>query len=668
MADFKVQSAFQPAGSQPESISAIRDGVLNGDEHQVLLGITGSGKTFTMAKVIEAVRRPTLILSHNKTLAAQLYGEMKSLFPNNAVEFFISYYDYYQPEAYLPMTDTFIEKDSSIDEEINRLRLRATASLMSRRDVIIVASVSCIFGIGSPEEYKNMLVHLGVGQSIQLKPVLRKLVDIHYNRNDISLEPGVFRLRGDVLEIFPAYEEYAIRVGLFGEEIEKIQMFHPLTGEIRSELDEVYVFPAKHFVTSRENLNRAMDDIRVELNDRLDFLRNEDRLLEAQRLQQRTLFDLEMMTELGYCSGIENYSRHLDNRSGGLRPNTLLDFFPDDYLLFIDESHVSLPQIRGMYKGDRSRKETLIEYGFRLPSALDNRPMKFEEFEKTVNQVVYVSATPNEYELEKTGGEIVEQIIRPTGLLDPQIVVKPSEGQIDDLIGEIHAVNSRDQRVLITTLTKRMAEDLTDYLVGVNIRARYMHHKTETIERIKILRSLRFGEFDVLVGINLLREGLDLPEVSLVIVLDADKEGFLRSKSSLMQVAGRAARNVDGKVIFYADKITKSMQFVMDETLRRREIQFAYNLKNGITPETIFKSIEDIKLSTAVADEQADYSVAKELELPAGSLDEMELKETVESLRRKMLKCARDLQFEEAALLRDKISELEAQLNVEISG
>ncbi len=661
MADFKVHSAFEPSGDQPKSIAELVRCVQSGDEHQVLLGITGSGKTFTMAKVIEQIGKPTLILSHNKTLAAQLYGEFKSLFPQNAVEFFISYYDYYQPEAYLPVTDTFIEKDSSVDEEIDRLRLRATAALMSRRDVIIVASVSCIYGIGSPEEYSRMVVPLQVGETINLKKTMHQLVEIHYGRNDLVLEPKVFRLRGDVLEIFPAYEEHAIRVELFGEQIESIQAFDPLTGEIIKELQSTYIFPAKHFVTSRENLNRAMEDIRTELGVNLDQLRREDKLLEAQRLEQRTLFDLEMMTELGYCSGIENYSRHLDGRVEGERPNTLMDFFPDDYLMFVDESHVSIPQIRAMYKGDRSRKMNLVEYGFRLPSALDNRPMKFEDFEKRVNQIIYVSATPADYELEKTKGVIVEQIIRPTGLLDPDIIVKPSKGQIDDLIGEVKTVIARNERVLITTLTKRMAEDLTEYLMGVNIASRYIHHKTETIERIKILRSLRLAEFDVLVGINLLREGLDLPEVSKVIVLDADKEGFLRSKSSLMQVAGRAARNVHGSVIFYADRITRSMKYVMDETSRRRQVQTEYNKTHGITPETIYKSLEDIKLSTAVADEKQDYVPSEKFDPNQANLAEMEVEEILEELKRKMLKCARELQFEEAAILRDRISEIEKQ-------
>ncbi len=659
MADFKLHSPFKPTGDQPQAVEQLAAGLQAGKAHQVLLGITGSGKTFTMANVIEKMNRPTLILSHNKTLAAQLYGEFKTLFPENAVEFFISYYDYYQPEAYLPVSDTFIEKDSSMDEEIDRLRLKATTSLMSRNDVIIVASVSCIYGIGSPEDYKGMVVPFIRGTSIDLKASLHQLVDIHYTRNDLVLEPGTFRVRGDVLEVFPAYEEFAVRVDLFGDEVEGIATFNPLTGEILGEMKEVFIFPAKHFVTDRDTLNQAMDGIRAELAERLEFLRNEQKLLEAQRLEQRTFFDIEMMTELGYCSGIENYSRHLDGRKPGQRPNTLIDFFPDDFIMFVDESHVSLPQIRGMYNGDRARKETLVEYGFRLSSALDNRPMKFEEFAATVPQLVYVSATPGEYELEKTGGEIVEQIIRPTGLLDPEIIVIPTEGQIDDLIGQIKKVIARNERVLVTTLTIRMAEDLTDYLQGVNIAARYMHNKTETIERVKILRSLRMGDFDVLVGINLLREGLDLPEVALVAVLDADKEGFLRSKSSLMQVAGRTARNVNGKVLFYGDKITASMKYVIDETNRRREVQQAYNEKHGVVPKTIYKSVEEIKLSTAVADEQHEYVSKENLDELEIDLDTIEIQDAIQSLKRKMMKCARELQFEQAALLRDKITELE---------
>ncbi len=666
MSDFKLHSPYEPAGDQPKAIEELVQGINAGVPFQTLLGITGSGKTFTMASVIQAVNKPTLVLSHNKTLAAQLYGEFKSLFPENAVEFFISYYDYYQPEAYLPVTDTFIEKDSSIDEEIDRLRLRATTSLMSRRDVIIISSVSCIYGIGSPKDYKTMLVPLRTGDSVDLKQVMRKLVDIHYIRNDLSLEPGVFRVRGDVLEVFPAYDDFAIRVDLFGDEIETIQTFNVLTGEVIQSLDKFFVYPAKHFVTTRENISRALENIRSELSQRLEYLRNENKLLEAQRLEQRTLFDMEMMMELGYCSGIENYSRHIEGRKPGERPFTLMDFFPDDFLMFIDESHVTVPQINGMYNGDRSRKSTLVEYGFRLPSALDNRPMKFHEFEAALNQVIFVSATPREFELEKSGGVVVEQIIRPTGLLDPEIDLRPTQNQIDDVISEINLRTTRNERVLITTLTIRMAEDLTDYLLGVGIRARYMHNRIETIERVKLLRSLRLGEYDVLVGINLLREGLDLPEVSLVAVFDADKEGFLRSRSSLMQVAGRAARNVNGMVIFYADKVTASMKYVMDETKRRREIQLRYNEEHGITPRTIYKSTDEIRLSTSIADEQSEYTVESAMDIPETTLENMEDKDLLEVLRRRMLKFARDLQFEQAAILRDQIHEIESRIKVKV--
>ena len=659
MAEFKIHSSYDPAGDQPQAIEELVAGIEKDLKHQVLLGITGSGKTFTMANVIQAVQKPTLILSHNKTLAAQLYGEFKSLFPENAVEFFISYYDYYQPEAYLPVTDTFIEKDMSMNEEIDRLRLKATTSLIGRKDVIIICSVSCIYGIGSPETYKSMLVHVNKSLPLDQKKFLHSLVNIHYVRNDLVLEPGTFRVRGDVIEVFPAYDEWALRIELFGDDVENIYTFHPLTGKMQSEHNDFWVYPAKHFVTTRENLNSAMDDIRVELSDRLKHLRGEGLLLEAQRLEQRTLYDLEMMTELGYCSGIENYSRHLEGRKKDERPSTLIDFFPNDFLMFADESHVSIPQIRAMYNGDRSRKISLIEHGFRLPSALDNRPMKFEEFEKTINKVAYVSATPGEYELQKTDGVIVEQIIRPTGLLDPEIIVKKTKGQIDDLIGEIREVITRDERVLVTTLTKRMAEDLTDYLKGVNIKAEYMHSDIDTIERVQILRGLRMKVFDVLVGINLLREGLDLPEVSLVAVLDADKEGFLRSRSSLMQVSGRAARNINGKVILYGDKVTDSMQYLIDETERRKKVQIEYNKTHKIQPRTIYKSVEDIKLTTAVADESSDYNNDDKIIIDDSTLDGIETKASLEILKRKMLRCAKDLQFEQAAILRDKIRVIE---------
>ena len=659
MAEFKLHSQFKPMGDQPEAIRQLSEGVMRGDRDQVLLGITGSGKTFTMANVIEKVQKPTLILSHNKTLAAQLYGEFKTLFPENAVEFFISYYDYYQPEAYLPVTDTFIEKDLSMDEEIDRLRLKATTSLIGRKDVIIIASVSCIYGIGSPDSYRAMLVQVYKGQTLDQKSYLKDLVNIHYNRNDMVLEPGTFRVRGDVIEVFPKYDQFAVRIELFGDEVEAIYSFNVLTGERLQVFDEFWVYPARHFVTSRENLHRAMDDIRGELIPRLEQLREDGNLLEAQRLEQRTFYDLEMMSELGYCSGIENYSMHLEGRKPGERPSTLIDFFPDDFLMFADESHVSIPQIRGMYNGDRARKINLVEHGFRLPSAMDNRPMKFEEFDESINQLIYVSATPSDYELEKCGGVIVEQVLRPTGLLDPKIVLRPTKGQIDDLIGEVRKVVANNERVLITTLTKRMAEDLTDYLKGVNIRAEYMHSDIKTIERVSILRGLRMQEFDVLVGINLLREGLDLPEVSLVIVLDADKEGFLRSKSSLLQVSGRAARNVNGRVILYGDKITASMQNLIDETKRRFKIQTEYNKKHGITPKTIYKSIDEIKLTTTVADAKGEYIAKEKLNIDISTLDGMETKEILEQLKRKMQRCAKELQFEQAAILRDEIEKIE---------
>ena len=662
MAEFKLHSQFEPMGDQPEAIRQLSEGVVRGDRDQVLLGITGSGKTFTMANVIEKVQKPTLILSHNKTLAAQLYGEFKTLFPENAVEFFISYYDYYQPEAYMPVSDTFIEKDLSMDEEIDRLRLKATTSLIGRKDVIIIASVSCIYGIGSPDSYRAMLVQVYKGQTLDQKAYLKDLVNIHYNRNDMVLEPGTFRVRGDVIEVFPKYDQFAVRIELFGDEVEAIYSFNVLTGEKLQTFDEFWIYPARHFVTSRENLHRAMDDIRGELIPRLEQLREDGNLLEAQRLEQRTFYDLEMMSELGYCSGIENYSMHLEGRKPGERPSTLIDFFPDDFLMFADESHVSIPQIRGMYNGDRARKVNLVEHGFRLPSAMDNRPMKFEEFDESINQLIYVSATPSDYELEKCGGVIVEQVLRPTGLLDPKIVLRPTEGQIDDLIGEVRKVVANNERVLITTLTKRMAEDLTDYLKGVNIRAEYMHSDIKTIERVSILRGLRMQEFDVLVGINLLREGLDLPEVSLVIVLDADKEGFLRSKSSLLQVSGRAARNVNGRVILYGDKITASMQNLIDETDRRLKIQSAYNKKNGITPKTIYKSIDEIKLTTAVADVKGEYIGEKKLNIDISTLDGMETKEILEQLKRKMQRCAKELQFEQAAILRDEIEKIDGKL------
>ena len=658
MAAFKLDSVYTPKGDQPQAINDLVASIQKGCSEQVLLGITGSGKTFTMANVISKVNKPTLILSHNKTLAAQLYGEFKALFPTNAVEFFISYYDYYQPEAYMPVTDTYIEKDASINEEIDKLRLKATTSLVSRKDVIIISSVSCIYGLGSPDSYKDMLVKISVSDIINFKELFKKLIDIHYTRNDLSLYPGTFRMRGDIIEIFPIYDENPLRVDLFGNEVEKISIFNAITGQVITTHSSFYIYPAKHFVTSRENINRAVKDISNELNDRLNLLKSNEMLLEAQRLEQRTLYDIEMMTELGYCSGIENYSMHLEGRSFKQRPHTLLDFFPSDYLMFIDESHATIPQIKAMYNGDKARKMSLIEHGFRLPSAMNNRPMTFNEFIGSQSHTVYVSATPSEYEIEKSNGLIVEQIIRPTGLLDPIVEVRPTDGQIDDLINEIRNTVKNNERILITTLTKRMAEDLSEYLKGVNIRAEYLHSDITTIDRVNILRSLRMNDFDVLVGINLLREGLDLPEVSLIAVIDADKEGFLRSKTSLLQIAGRAARNINGKVILYADKTTDSMNNLIVETARRRKIQSNHNKKHGITPKTVIKSKQEIKLSTAVADEQIISLTNNKLEVDTSYLEGLETKDKIDALNKKMLSCAQNLQFEEAAILRDEIEKL----------
>ena len=662
MTDFKLHSEFKPQGDQPQAIDGLVQGLNSGDKHQVLLGITGSGKTFTMANVIEKVQRPTLIISHNKTLAAQLYGEFKQLFPNNAVEYFISYYDYYQPEAYLPVTDTFIEKDMSVNEEIDILRLKATSSLLSRRDTIVVSSVSCIYGIGSPDEYKDKVIHLKRGAILDRKAFLRSLINIHYLRNDTVFERSSFRVRGDVIEIYLAYEDVGIRVELFGNEIDQIIRFHPLTGEILKEMDNEFIYPGKHFVTDQETINRISGEIRSELIDRLEFLRAHDKLLEAQRLEQRTNFDLEMMMEVGYCSGIENYSRYFSGRKPGERPYTLIDFFPDDFMTIIDESHVTLPQIQAMYNGDRARKEVLVEHGFRLPSALDNRPMKIEEFHATQKQMLHVSATPADRELELANGVVVEQVIRPTGLLDPQVEVRKSHGQIDDLIGEIRERVERNERTLITTLTKRMAEDLSEYLRGVNLRVRYLHSEVDTLERVQILRDLRLGEFDVLVGINLLREGLDLPEVSLVAVIDADKQGFLRSRSSLMQVAGRAARHINGQVILYGNNISDAMDYLIKESTRRRAIQEKYNVDNRITPTTVYKSTDDIIGSTAVADsihepEQAPYKSRK-----GDDFSEMDKKLAVDMMRQEMFEAAENLDFERAANLRDEISKIEKEL------
>ncbi|HIB58843.1 MAG TPA: excinuclease ABC subunit UvrB [Candidatus Marinimicrobia bacterium] len=661
MAEFRIHSDFQPTGDQPQAIEQLVAGLKHGDKYQMLLGVTGSGKTFTMANVIQELQRPTIIMSHNKTLAAQLYGEFRSLFPENSVEYFISYYDYYQPEAYLPVTDTFIEKDASVNEEIDKLRLKTTSSLLERQDVIVVSSVSCIYGIGSPEEYREQIVHLAKGQILNRKELFGALVKIYYSRNDAVLERGRFRVRGDIIEIFPAYEDVCIRVEMYGNEIETLSSFDPLTGEVIRELVSLYIYPAKHFVTDESQLESTIDAIRTELSERLDYLKSEGLLLEAQRLEQRTNFDLEMLLEVGYCSGIENYSRHFSGRKPGQRPWTLLDFFPDDYLMFIDESHVSLPQVQGMYAGDRSRKEVLVEHGFRLPSALDNRPMKLDEFEDKINQAVFVSATPGPRELERTKGVIVEQLIRPTGLIDPKIEVRSTKGQIDDLIGEIRERTHKKERVLVTTLTKRMSEDLTEYLQGMNLNVRYLHSEIITIERVKILRDLRLGEFDVLVGINLLREGLDLPEVSLVAVLDADKEGFLRSESALMQVAGRASRNINGKVLFYADRVTRSMKAVIDESSRRRKVQEEYNKKHEITPKTIYKSMEDVLASTSVADAFKD--IRKEGYRRKGDfLDDLDKATALDMLKKEMLRAAENLEFEKAAKLRDEIEFLREKI------
>jgi excinuclease ABC subunit B len=655
MSEFKLISKYQPQGDQPEAIKEISREFKSGARYQTLLGVTGSGKTFTMANIIKELGLPTLIISHNKTLAAQLYGEFKGFFPENAVEFFISYYDYYQPEAYVPATDTFIEKDSSINDEIDRLRLRATSSLLARKDVVIVASVSCIYGLGSPEDYQKLLVIARKGERVERNDILMKLVDIQYSRNDFDFQRGTFRVRGDVVDIFPAYEEQAIRIEFFGNQIDQISAIDTLTGEVKQELSTAIIYPARHFVTTEEKMERAMKEIRLELEDQLAKLRNQNKLLEAQRLEMRTNFDLEMMAEVGYCSGIENYSRHISGRKEGEPPYTLLDFFPDDFLVFIDESHQTVPQIRAMYNGDRSRKETLVEHGFRLPSALDNRPLKFHEFEQKTGQTLYVSATPANYEFEKSKGVFVEQVIRPTGLVDPHIEVRPVATQIDDLIAEIRERIDKKERTLVTTLTKRMSEDLTDYLRGMNIKVRYLHSEIDALERVDILRDLRLAEFDVLVGINLLREGLDLPEVSLVAILDADKEGFLRSYVSLMQTAGRAARNLGGKVIFYADKMTDSMQKTINETNRRREKQLAYNEKHGITAQSIVKTAEEILATTSVADVRQKLPRVAETVREYGNLDKDEI---IERLNREMQSAAANLEFERAALIRDEIKRI----------
>ena len=667
MAEFKIQSEFTPQGDQPAAIDALVDGLNRGEQYQTLLGVTGSGKTFSIANVIQEVQRPTLIMSHNKTLAAQLYGEFKQLFPDNAVEYFISYYDYYQPEAYLPVTDTFIEKDSSVNEEIDKLRLKTTSSLLSRNDVIVISSVSCIYGIGNPDDYFNGTVKVSKGDRFDRRSFLADLVHIHYSRNDKVLERGNVRVRGDVIEIYPAYEDACIRVELFGSDVDLISKFDPLTGEIKEELETVVIFPAKHFVTDKEVTLNVVDKIRKELSERLDFLRNHNKLLEAQRLEQRTHFDIEMMIELGYCSGIENYSRFFSGREAGEKPYTLIDFFAENFLTILDESHVTLPQIQAMFNGDRARKETLVEHGFRLPSALDNRPLKYDEFHSAQNQVIFTSATPSERELNLCSGVVVEQVIRPTGLLDPEVDIRETRGQIDDLVGEIRFREKRNERVLVTTLTKRMAEDLTEYFSGLNIRVRYLHSDIDTIERVRILRELRIGEFDVLVGINLLREGLDLPEVSLVAVLDADKEGFLRSKSSLLQVAGRAARNETGLVILYGDKKTEAMKHLLDTSKERRSVQKDFNKRNNIIPKTIFKSIDDIMVSTSVADSTKEYDDDSTPLTDLSDISDKDKEVILDELRKAMLNAAEELKFEKAAKIRDEIIAFEKDLGIAVS-
>ncbi|MCU4183549.1 excinuclease ABC subunit UvrB [Acidiferrimicrobium sp. IK] len=668
MARMEVVSEFEPAGDQPEAIAKLTAGIERGDRFQTLLGITGSGKSATMAWTIQAVQRPTLIIAPNKSLAAQLANEMREFFPHNRVEYFVSYYDYYQPEAYLPSSDTYIEKDSSINDEIDRLRNSATAALLTRRDVIVVASVSCIYGLGSPEEYAKRLVHLQVGTEIDQRAVLRQLVDIQYERNDANLVRGKFRVRGDTIEVHPAYEEFAVRIELFGDEIERITTVDMLTGEQLGELQDVDIFPATHYVAGDERMQVAIKGIEAELQERLAFFEKEGKLLEAQRLRMRTQYDLEMLGEVGVCSGIENYSRHIDGRSAGEPAHTLLDFFPKDYLLIIDESHQTVPQLHGQYEGDRSRKETLIEHGFRLPSAADNRPLRFDEFYERVNQCVFLSATPSPYEVAQST-QVVEQIVRPTGLMDPEVVVKPTKGQIDDLIGEINQRVSRGDRILVTTLTKKMAEDLTDYLLEMGLKVRYLHSNIDTIQRIEILRDLRLGEFDVLVGINLLREGLDLPEVSLVAILDADKEGFLRSETSLIQTIGRAARNVDGQVIMYADQMTDSMQRAISETHRRRAAQAAYNEEHGISPATVRKAITNILSMLGGRSGEAptpgqdrrnrkrDRARSDLAELPAS-----ELARLISAIEEEMRDAAADLRFEYAAKLRDEVNDLKSEL------
>ena len=657
MAEFKVVSDFDLMGDQPEAVDTLAKGILDGKRAQTLMGVTGSGKTFTMAKLIERVQKPTLVISHNKTLAAQLHGEFKEFFPENAVEYFVSYYDYYQPEAYVASTDTYIEKDSDINAEIEKLRHSATAALSERRDVIIVASVSCIYGLGSPIDYENQVISLRPGMEKDRQELLRKLVDIQYTRNDMAMERGNFRVRGDTVDIYPAGAENAVRIELFGDEVETIKEINPVTGEIVGIRNHVAIYPASHYVTSKDKIEHAAETINEELKERVQWFQDRGKLIEAQRIEQRTRYDVEMLREVGTCKGIENYSRHIKGLPPGSRPYTLIDYIPDDFLIIIDESHVMLPQLRAMYAGDRSRKQSLVDYGFRLPSALDNRPLKFEEFNELVHQIVYVSATPAAYEREQSGGISAEQIIRPTGLLDPVIELHSTEGQMDHLIGEINRVTERGERTLVTTLTKKMAESLTDYLTSVGIKVRYLHSEIDTLERMEILRDLRLGVFDVLVGINLLREGLDIPEVSLVAILDADKEGFLRTETSLIQTIGRAARNADSKVVMYCDGISPAMQSAMDETERRRKIQDAYNKEHNITPKTVKKAVRSVIEATKVAEEEGLYEGKSPLELT-----KKELKDYVRKLEKEMKQAAGDLQFERAAQLRDMIFEYKARM------
>ncbi|ACM19592.1 excinuclease ABC, B subunit [Geotalea daltonii FRC-32] len=657
--DFRLSSDYKPRGDQPQAIDELTQGIIRGDRDQVLLGVTGSGKTFTMANIIANINRPALILAPNKTLAAQLYGEFKELFPDNAVEYFVSYYDYYQPEAYLPTTDTFIEKDSSINDEIDKMRHSATRSLLTRRDVIIVASVSCIYGIGSPASYQEMHIFFHQGDDVPRDEFLKKLVAIQYERNDVDFHRGTFRVRGDIVEVFPAHDdERALRIEFFGDTVEAISEIDPLRGQVIQKLAKCAIYPASHYVANKETLDRAIEQIRLELEERIRYFREQNMLLEAQRIEQRTFFDIEMMEEMGFCQGIENYSRHFDGRSAGEPPYTLIDYFPGDFVLFIDESHITVSQVGGMYRGDRSRKETLVNYGFRLPSALDNRPLNFQEFTKKLNQTVYVSATPAEYELKQAGGVVVEQVIRPTGLLDPQVEVRPASGQVDDLLHEVRLTVEKGERVLVTTLTKRMAEELTDYYRELGIKVRYLHSDIDTIQRMQIIRDLRLGEFDVLVGINLLREGLDIPEVSLVAIFDADKEGFLRSERSLIQTCGRAARNLSGCVIMYADSVTRSMQACIDVTSKRRQIQQEYNRENNITPQSVKKQIRNILESV----EEHDYVTVP---LAAETMEEYvavkDIPKLVKKLRKEMLAAAKELDFEKAAGLRDRIKKLEDQ-------